>query len=257
MKASIIASTILFVAGSVSIQAQSIDINNYPARYQPPPSNPEWNARYLSNFNPNDPAQEILSCSSSLPSRTWALTFDDGPSEPWTTQILNTLAASNAKATFFVVGSQAIMHPDVLRRVYAAGHQIASHSWSHTDLATLSNEQVLSEILWTQRAIQDIIGVAPRFIRTPYGSRDARIRSIFKSVGLEHVYWNADTNDWMDGNMSPKFSSWSNGGGLGNPVSLQHDIHRTTAEGMGAVMEALRGWRFVSVAECLGERPYL
>lgn len=85
------------------------------------------------------------------------MTFDDGPT-PATPALLDALAADNIKATFFIIGSQAIQFPEILRRIHTEGHQLAVHTWSHLELTTLSNEQVAVELGWTREAIREIIG---------------------------------------------------------------------------------------------------
>lgn len=70
------------------------------------------------------------------PDRTVALTFDDGPDPVWTPQILDVLRKHHVHATFFVVGSAAIDHPDLVRRITAEGHEIGVHTLTHADLGT-------------------------------------------------------------------------------------------------------------------------
>ncbi|KAK9686239.1 chitin deacetylase [Basidiobolus ranarum] len=83
----------------------------------------------------------------------WALTFDDGPSQ-YTAQLLDILAAANVKAT--MIGTNAIQFPDVVKRAYDEGHQIASHTWSHPHLMSLSNKQIVAEVKATEDALFNI-----------------------------------------------------------------------------------------------------
>lgn len=99
---------------------------------------------------------------------TWGLSFDDGPS-PDTPRLLNYLAAHNLHSTFFVVGSRVISRPEMLQTEYMEGHQISVHTWSHTALTTLSNEQIIAELGWTAKAIKDVTGLTPSTMRPPYG----------------------------------------------------------------------------------------
>lgn len=83
--------------------------------------------------------------------------FDDGPS-PDTPRLLSYLAEHNLRTTFFVVGSRAISRQEMIQAEYMAGHQLSVHTWSHRPLTTLTNAEVVAELGWTARVIQDITG---------------------------------------------------------------------------------------------------
>src|SRR5699024_8465183 len=72
-----------------------------------------------------------------------ALTFDDGPSSEVTPRVLNTLKEYNAKATFFMIGTQTEYYPHLIQEVAAAGHEVANHSQTHPDLTKLSEQELL------------------------------------------------------------------------------------------------------------------
>ncbi|KAG0318635.1 chitin deacetylase [Dissophora globulifera] len=128
---------------------------------------------------------------------TWGLTYDDGPS-PDSPRLYDVLDAHQQKATLFIVGSRAISYPTTLQRAYQAGHQIAIHTWSHPMITSLSNEQIVAELKWTEKAIHDIIGVTPLYWRPPYGDVDNRVRAIATQLGYKTSIWTDgfDTNDW-------------------------------------------------------------
>jgi hypothetical protein len=99
---------------------------------------------------------------------TWGLTYDDGPGY-YTPNLLEYLDAHNLKATFFVIGSRALSFPRLLQYEYLSGHQIAVHTWSHTALTTQTNNEVVAELGWTRKIIQDVLGVTPNMMRPPFG----------------------------------------------------------------------------------------
>lgn len=99
---------------------------------------------------------------------TWGLTYDDGPSF-YTSDLLNYLDSQELKSTFFVVGSRVISFPNILQTQYMGEHQIAVHTWSHPQLTTMSNEQIIAELGWTKKVIKDVLGVTPNMMRPPYG----------------------------------------------------------------------------------------
>ncbi|KAF8982459.1 chitin deacetylase [Entomortierella lignicola] len=128
---------------------------------------------------------------------TWGLTYDDGPS-PDSPRLYDYLAAHQQKATLFIVGSRAVSYPVTLQRAYNEGHQIAIHTWSHQEMTGLTNEQIVAELKWTEKAIFSIIGVTPLYWRPPYGDVDARVRNIATQLGYKTSIWTDgfDTNDW-------------------------------------------------------------
>jgi peptidoglycan-N-acetylglucosamine deacetylase len=80
------------------------------------------------------------------------LTFDDGPSV-WTVEILDILAARGVKATFFVVGARAADRPDLVKRMYADGHDVGVHTFTHANLANVSTWRFHLELDQTQLAL--------------------------------------------------------------------------------------------------------
>lgn len=121
--------------------------------------------------------------------RALALTFDDGPDPRWTPQVLAALARHEATATFFVVGQRAARHPNLLRRVAAAGHAVGSHTYSHADLVGVSSKQAAVELRRTNDTIADVLGTAPTLLRPPYGHLDPVGMLAAAEAGLSVVLW--------------------------------------------------------------------
>ncbi|GAA6000581.1 uncharacterized protein JCM10292_000495 [Rhodotorula paludigena] len=134
----------------------------------------------------------------------WGASFDDGPS-PYTPRLLNLLEQQNLKSTFFIVGSRAISRPEMVQTEYMLGHQLSVHTWAHSSLTTLSNEEIVAELGWTKKIIKDITGVTPNTFRPPYGDIDDRVRYIALQMGLRPIIWTQqgdklfDTEDWQIG----------------------------------------------------------
>ncbi|KLO07278.1 carbohydrate esterase family 4 protein, partial [Schizopora paradoxa] len=142
---------------------------------------------------------DITSCPDKL---TWGMSFDDGPS-PNSPTLLKFLSDNHLTSTFFVVGSRVISYPDILRDEYMSGHEISVHTWSHPPLTKLTNEQIVAELGWTRKAVQDVLGITPTTMRPPYGDIDDRVRAISLAMGLVPIIWTRDkegnqfdTNDW-------------------------------------------------------------
>ncbi|KAI8599282.1 putative chitin deacetylase, partial [Dissophora ornata] len=98
---------------------------------------------------------------------TFGLTYDSGPSLS-TSQLLDNLKKQSLNATFFLLGSNVIQHLDIVKREADDGHHIASNTWSNQPLTTLTNEQIVAEMKWTEKAIQNATGLRPKYMRPPF-----------------------------------------------------------------------------------------
>jgi peptidoglycan/xylan/chitin deacetylase (PgdA/CDA1 family) len=127
-----------------------------------------------------------------------ALTFDDGPNPAWTPRLLDTLAAQNVHATFFLLGGFAQAGPDLVRRIAAAGHLIGNHTWSHPDLSRTSAGKIRDELQRTTATLEQITGAPVRLFRPPFGARRPAVFRIARELGLRPVLWNAMTSDWSN-----------------------------------------------------------
>ncbi|KAG0083277.1 chitin deacetylase [Podila epicladia] len=147
-------------------------------------------------------ADDVIEC----PDRgVWGITFDDGPT-PATPELLRFLGEKKVKATFFLVGGNVAQYPELVVQEAQAGHHLASHTWSHHALTTLTNEEIVAEMRWTEKAIFDATGYRVRYMRPPYGDVDNRVRFVLKKMGYTIVDWSGDrfdSNDWQSTGSSP------------------------------------------------------
>jgi peptidoglycan-N-acetylglucosamine deacetylase len=132
--------------------------------------------------------------------RAVALTFDDGPHPETTRRVLELLAASGQRATFFVVGKKAEAHPDVLREIHAAGHAIGLHGHAHHRLYSLKSPSFVSaDIRRTQQAIEAIVGVRPALFRPPIGYMTPRTVVGARRAGVSLIAWSVRSIDGLGG----------------------------------------------------------
>ncbi|KAG9048548.1 Carbohydrate esterase 4 protein [Tulasnella sp. UAMH 9824] len=198
---------------------------------------------------------------------TVAITFDDGP-YIYNTDIVNTLKQYNAKATFFVNGNnyQCIYSTDNEKRLkaaYNAGHQIASHTWAHLDWQTLSKDKLKSEMTKVDTALTKILGVKPNFVRPPYGSYNTASREVAAANGQSIVIWDFDSGDSV-GKTPAQSNKLYDDLAKKKPstiLTLNHETYSGTAKTVLphalSVLKA-KGYKFVTVAECLGNKaPYV
>lgn len=203
---------------------------------------------------------------------TIALTFDDGP-YIYTNGILDLLKQYNAKATFFITGNNIgkgqIDNPvypwsKIIKRMYAEGHQIASHTWSHADLSTLTTAQREHEMYANEMALRNILGFFPTYMRPPYSSCNGSCGADLEKMGYHVTYFDLDTEDYL--NNSPTMIQKPKNNFLGNitsqPVAtsdwlvISHDIHEQTARNLTVYMLQnlqQQGFKPVTVGQCLDD----
>lgn len=125
-----------------------------------------------------------------------ALTFDDGPDDYYTLQILDILKREKIKATFFVVGQMAARHPSVLKKIDQEGHIIGNHTWDHQQLPKLSENQVKNEVLQPANLIFHYLGKRPLLFRPPYGALNSAVTRQIAGFHYKIIQWSIDTRDW-------------------------------------------------------------
>lgn len=124
------------------------------------------------------------------------LTFDDGPDPRWTPHILDALAEADVRATFFMIGIQALKLPALVRRIDAEGHATGNHTFSHRHPWLLSSEEARNEVRAGAKALEDILGSAPRFYRAPHGRHRACMDEEARLRGETIVDWDLSAIDW-------------------------------------------------------------
>jgi peptidoglycan/xylan/chitin deacetylase (PgdA/CDA1 family) len=125
-----------------------------------------------------------------------ALTFDDGPSPEITPKVLDILREKKAKGTFFAVGQQVELNPEIARRTTSEGHVIGNHTYSHPSLfCFLSPRRLHDEIERAQDTILRVTGVRPTHFRSPVGLRHPILKQALEAAALQFVLWTLRTYD--------------------------------------------------------------
>jgi peptidoglycan-N-acetylglucosamine deacetylase len=182
-----------------------------------------------------------------------AMTFDDGPSATLTQKLLDLLAARHIKATFFVIGENVAEHPEIVARAAREGHEIGNHSWSHPNLARMSDQGVRRQLQQTDDAIKNATSMRPTLLRPPYGSITAREkRWIHDEFGYRIILWDVDPLDWKRPGPAVVRNRILKETQRGSIV-LSHDIHPGTIEAMPSTLDELaaKGFKFVTVSELI------
>lgn len=175
-----------------------------------------------------------------------ALTYDDGPSAN-TDLILDTLEQYGAKATFFVVGTQADYYRAELKREYDEGMEIGSHTYDHMTLKYHTAEEIRETLDKNDELINSLIGFTPVIMRPTGGGVDETVAT---SVTKPMIEWDVDTLDWdtKDADNTVKVATENAKDGS---VVLMHDLYQATAEASVELIPRLRdmGFKMVTVSE--------
>ncbi len=183
-----------------------------------------------------------------------AFTFDDGPG-PYTYLAVRKLRAAGERGTFFVVGSRIDVFHGWLPRELALG-AIGDHTFHHLDLQLLTNAQISSEILSTERIMEAQTRQRVYLFRPPYGAQDGRVEKVVKRFGLLDVMWSMDSRDSLGANWRGIIKNVAAGLHPG-AIILMHENHGQTIRALSALLPLLhkRHLRSVSLPELLATDP--
>jgi cellulose synthase/poly-beta-1,6-N-acetylglucosamine synthase-like glycosyltransferase/peptidoglycan/xylan/chitin deacetylase (PgdA/CDA1 family)/spore germination protein YaaH len=209
-----------------------------------------------------------------------ALTFDDGPDARWTPRVLDILKAKHVPATFFIVGENALTERGLLQRMIREGHEVGSHTYTHPNLATVSDTQVLFELNATQRLFQAFTGRTLKLFRAPFfGDAEPTTADEIMPVweaqnrGYLSVGLHVDSEDWQRpgvanivNNVLARITTGRNDcndqseSQCSRNVVLLHDSGGDRSQTIAALpilIDTLRarGYRFVPVSELAGLSP--
>ena len=125
-----------------------------------------------------------------------ALTFDDGPNDRSTPELLEVLHREGVRATFFMLGRYVRERPDLVRAVQREGHIVGNHTMTHPSLARTSIQVMREEIQGCTQLLEEITGAPVRYFRAPFGARRPAVLRSVRELGLVPVQWNAHGRDW-------------------------------------------------------------
>lgn len=195
-----------------------------------------------------------------------ALTFDDGPSPRWTPKILDELKTLNVKATFFVLGKHVEQYPELAKRLASEGHEIENHTYDHHVLIYYKTYELEREIKQTESIVKAATGRTTRYFRPPKAWLLSGEKTKVKEMGYKVVLWSLNSKDWVTfddkymlkhilSNVQPGdvILFHDSGGVFGTEGGNREETVKTIRQLVPKLRE--RGYRFVTVAELLGDAP--
>ena len=197
-------------------------------------------------------------CEATTTKNEIALTFDDGPADNYTNQILDILQQNNIEAAFFCIGNRIENHPDLIKRINVENHLIGNHSHSHHFFFDLySTEKMKAELLKTNDLIHGLIGKKPNYFRPPYGVTNPNLAKAIRQLGFHSIGWNIRSMDTVVkveqkllNNIIPKLKPGA--------VVLLHDTAQITIANLQQLIDAIhaKGFKIVRLDKLINIEPY-
>lgn len=222
-------------------------LNNFNGRIRKLTSDPLYSIdSEAKNLDPEE--QETVP--DSFYKKRIAITFDDGPHPIYTPIIVDTLKNYDAKATFFFLGNRISDYPDVVRHVFAEGHMIGNHSFSHPQLSRMSSEDILNEVVKTQNIIENATGFSPFLMRPPFGAINDVVMA---TAEMPMILWSIDSEDRIY-NDPDYIVNYVLDHAFDGAIIRLHDTLPNTTQAIGPMVDGLisAGYELVTVDKLLG-----
>ena len=181
-----------------------------------------------------------------------AISFDCAWGTDYTDKLLEVLARENVHATFFMVQFWAEKYPDYVKKIAEAGHEIGTHSATHSYMSKLSEEKIRQELSTSSAAIEAASGVRPDLFRAPFGDYNDRLIRTARDAGYYTIQWDVDSLDWKDlsaNDIAMRVISRVRSGS----IILCHNNGKHTAEALPVILDTFKnkGFTFVPIGELI------
>lgn len=186
-----------------------------------------------------------------------SISFDCAWGVDHTDEILKALRVGEVKATWFMVEFWAEKYPEYVKKIDAAGHEIGTHSSTHSYMSKQNSEEIKLELASSSEAITNITGKEVKLFRPPYGDYDDELIKTASEQGYYSIQWDTDSLDWKDLSATDiamrVINSVKNGS-----IILMHNNGLHTAEAVPIILETLknRGYTFVPIGELIYRDNY-
>lgn len=197
-------------------------------------------------------------CKAEIDKKEIAISFDDGPAENYTPQVLNVLKKENVKATFFCIGNRIEGNEAILKQVHEDGHIIANHSYSHHFWFDMySSKKMLKDLQQMDVEMEKATGLKPKLFRPPYGVTNPNLAKAIKKGGYTPVGWNVRSLDTVAKDEKQLLDKIINGIKPG-AVFLFHDTCKITLDVLPEFIKEVknRGYVIIPLDKLLALQPY-
>lgn len=181
-----------------------------------------------------------------------SITFDCAWGTDHTDDILQALAQYSVRATFFTVEFWTEKYPEYISKISQAGHEIGTHSKTHSHMSKQGAEEIRAELESSSAAISGVTGKAVELFRAPFGDYDDELINTARGMGLYTIQWDVDSLDWKDLSAAEIVSRVTSRVQSGS-IILMHNNGLHTAEAVPVILDTLiaRGYTFVPVGELI------
>lgn len=187
-----------------------------------------------------------------------AISFDAAWGAEYTSKIMDILEERDIKTTFFLVGFWVDKYPERVEEIAQRGHEVANHSTTHPEMSKLSREQIISEIMTTQKKIEDLAGKhSVRLLRPPYGDYNDLLIQTCRELDFHVIQWDVDSLDWKEQGVQHMFDRVTKKAGNGSIV-LFHNNAKYITEALPLILDHLlaEGYTIVPVSELIYQENY-
>ena len=186
-----------------------------------------------------------------------SISFDCAWGTEYTDELLGVLERENVRATFFMVEFWTEKYPEYVKKIDEKGHEIGTHSATHSYMSKLSEEEIRQELTSSSQAIEEVTGKKTQLFRPPYGDYDDLLIDTAKSMGLYSIQWDVDSLDWKDLSANDIAMRVINRVQNGS-IILCHNNGLHTAEALPVILDTLKnkGYEFVPVGELIYKENY-
>ena len=186
-----------------------------------------------------------------------SISFDCAWGVEYTDEILNALKVGEVKATWFMVEFWTEKYPEYVKKIDAAGHEIGTHSSTHSYMSKQNSEEIKLELSSSSEAIKSITGKEVNLYRAPYGDYDDELIKTASEQGYYTIQWDTDSLDWKDLSAADIAMRVINGVSCGS-IILMHNNGLHTAEAVPIIISTLKnkGYSFVPIGELIYKDNY-
>lgn len=184
-----------------------------------------------------------------------ALTFDDGPHPIYTREILDILREYGIRATFFVIGQNVELYPELVEQELAEGHEVGNHTYSHCHLSETSSEQIIREIEACERSVYQLCEYRTKLFRPPEGVLPEAIHDYARDADYTVVLWSIDTYDWAHNPVDQIMKNIRRNADPGDIILMHDGVNESlTPDALRQLIPYLldEGYSFVTVSELIG-----